>query len=272
MACIAGVANRKLDFIVQLNIPIYVISLAREKHRRATITDRLQQADVKFEIVDAVDGKKLDLSTLKNRLNQKKFSEKYNREMYLGEIGCFLSHYDLWQRMVDEQTPYALIIEDDATWDDDFFAVVQACLQSKYYWNIIHLASPEVGRIYSVLQSVGSNRQLARFKHPMGIAAAYLIDLDGAKKLLKQCYEIFEPNDMQWLLYWQSNLYFYHVQPPPATNISGDDDSGIGDRPFEKSKHQLRQEIGRFRYLWQANKKRYARRFYHWTHPPKLRN
>lgn len=250
-------------------IPVYVISLTRAVDRRADITRRLTAAGIDYEIIDAVDGNELDLSTLKNRLHQDKFRAKYDRDMKRGEIGCFLSHYNLWQRIVKEQTPFALVLEDDAEWDDDFLQTVRDVLQSKYYWNVVHLSKSDgVGRIYSTLQTVGDNRKLARYKHPMGVTAAYLIDLDGAKKLLPQCYAITEPIDMQWLLYWQSNVYFYHVHPPPA---AGADDSQIGDRPFEKSKHQLRAEMGRWRYFINANRKRYARRWYHWTHPPKRR-
>ena len=252
-----------------MNPPIYVISLTHATERRASISKRLTAAGVTYKIIDAVDGAKFDTNTIADRLRQDKFRAKYDRAMSPGEIGCFLSHYDLWQRMVTEQTPFALVLEDDAEWDDDFFRVVTDLMQSKYYWNVVHLASPEVGRIYSVLETVGNNRQLARFKLPMGITAAYLIDLDGAKKLLTQCDEIYEPIDAQWVLYWKSNLYFYHVQPAPVNQ--GDAVSMIGTRPMEKNKHQLRKEMGRFRYLIAANHKRYARRWYHWTHPPKNR-
>ena len=251
-------------------IPVYVISLTRALDRRADITRRLNAAGIDYEIIDAVDGNQLDLSTLKNRLRQDKFRAKYDRDMKRGEIGCFLSHYNLWQRIVKEQTPFALVLEDDAEWDDDFFATVRDVLQSKYYWNVVHLTKkPNAWRINSVLETVGNNRKLARYKYPMGGAVAYLIDLDGAKKLLPHCSEITALVDAQWLNYWQCNLYFYHVQPSPVRNAAGD--SFIGAPTPEKSKHQLRAEMGRWRYFINANRKRYARRWYHWTHPPKRR-
>lgn len=34
--------------------------------------------------------------------------------MSLGEIGCFASHRELWQRQVDERREFVLILEDDA--------------------------------------------------------------------------------------------------------------------------------------------------------------
>ena len=36
-----------------------------------------------------------------------------------GEVGCFLSHYKLWQRCIESNEPY-LILEDDAIISDKF--------------------------------------------------------------------------------------------------------------------------------------------------------
>ncbi|WP_423908926.1 glycosyltransferase family 25 protein [Candidatus Spongiihabitans sp.] len=249
--------------------PIYVISLARAKEHRADISSRLDSAGVAYQIIEAVDGETLDLLTLKDRLVQDIYWFKKEKKMTVGETGCYLSHYNLWERMVAEQTPFALVLEDDAVWEDDFFEVVEQLVQSKYYWNVVHCACPKIGRIYSTLSKVGNNRKFVRFKHPMGITAAYLIDLDGAKKLQQHCYKIRDSIDMQWLLYWQCNLYFYFVQPPPAQGAI--DETTIGSRPIAKNKHQLKSEMGVLKYLIKANRERYARRFYHWTHPPKKR-
>ncbi len=245
----------------KMNIPIYVISLARAIDRRADITARLKSAGMKFEIIDAVNGKELDLSTIKNRIK--------NKHLKRNEIGCFLSHYNLWQRMVHDKTPFALILEDDAEWDDDFFQIVTDLVQSRYYWNVINLASTTEGKIYSTLEQVGHHRQFVRLTKPKGMTAAHLIDLDGAKKLLKHCYEIQTQVDQQWKLYWQCNLYFYHVQPSPVRHDMVN--STIGEIASKKSKPQQQKEIGKVNYWLRVNKKRFTRRFYHWTHPPKLR-
>ncbi|KAK3270333.1 hypothetical protein CYMTET_21266 [Cymbomonas tetramitiformis] len=37
----------------------------------------------------------------------------YQREVNAAELACFASHYTLWQRVVAEQLPYAVILEDD---------------------------------------------------------------------------------------------------------------------------------------------------------------
>ena len=39
--------------------------------------------------------------------------EKFGRELTPGELGCSLSHIRLWEKMVKENIPEVLILEDD---------------------------------------------------------------------------------------------------------------------------------------------------------------
>ena len=42
------------------------------------------------------------------------FEEPYHgRPLTYGEIGCFMSHYNIWQDMVDRNLDTVLILEDD---------------------------------------------------------------------------------------------------------------------------------------------------------------
>lgn len=42
------------------------------------------------------------------------------RPMTLGEIGCFLSHYYIWQKMVESNEQEVLILEDDIKFEPYF--------------------------------------------------------------------------------------------------------------------------------------------------------
>ena len=115
--------------------PVFVISLARAAERRADMIRRLDAADVRYEIVDAVDGATLDLSQLKERIKPGLLSEKADRvadTLNSGAIGCYLSHYHLWERMVREGVECALVLEDDVEWSGDFFQVVREVVASEW--------------------------------------------------------------------------------------------------------------------------------------------
>lgn len=44
----------------------------------------------------------------------------HKRPMTLGEVGCFLSHYNIWKRIVDEELNQVLVLEDDIRFDAFF--------------------------------------------------------------------------------------------------------------------------------------------------------
>ena len=79
--------------------PIFVISLARAAHRREKMCARLDALGLQYEIVDAVDGKTADPQTYQNRLRQDIARLKVGYELSPGQIGCYLSHCYLWERM-----------------------------------------------------------------------------------------------------------------------------------------------------------------------------
>lgn len=90
---------------------IYVINLERSADRREVISKQLQDANVSFEIFNAVDGSK-DFDD-QWRYNDKKRRFLRIRPLSTGEIACFASHYQLWKKCVELNEPI-VVIEDDA--------------------------------------------------------------------------------------------------------------------------------------------------------------
>ena len=43
-----------------------------------------------------------------------------NRPMTFGEVGCFLSHYFIWLKIIAEDWEKILILEDDIDFEDNF--------------------------------------------------------------------------------------------------------------------------------------------------------
>jgi GR25 family glycosyltransferase involved in LPS biosynthesis len=88
----------------------YVINLERSKDRFQKIKKRLNYVNLPFERFDAVDGSKLSqqhIDKLVHPICKNVICSK-------GMIGCAMSHYSLWKKMVDENKEWMLILEDDA--------------------------------------------------------------------------------------------------------------------------------------------------------------
>ncbi|MBM3208322.1 MAG: glycosyltransferase family 25 protein [Chlamydiae bacterium] len=96
---------------VQNNIPIFIINLKRRQDRKDAISKALRHCGVEnFEFITAVDGnEKFDKSCYddeKARLIHRRLTDQ--------EIACALSHQIVYKKMVKEQIPRAIILEDDA--------------------------------------------------------------------------------------------------------------------------------------------------------------
>jgi glycosyl transferase, family 25 len=90
----------------------FLINLDRRPDRLTFVKQQLENLDIAFERVNAIDGSCLT-DEQKAFLNQQRFALECKRKVVNGEIGCALSHQAVWQRMVAENIPYALILEDD---------------------------------------------------------------------------------------------------------------------------------------------------------------
>ena len=113
----------------------FVISLERAPERRAAISASLQQYGVDFELFPAVWGADIDRSAPEifdgdsfvihnNCLSKTTIKGKLTD----GELGCALSHLRLYQKIVQDNLPGAIVLEDDFEAYNDFTAVFEAIL------------------------------------------------------------------------------------------------------------------------------------------------
>ncbi|MEZ9323151.1 glycosyltransferase family 25 protein [Vibrio sp. 10N.286.51.E5] len=91
---------------------IFVISLDDALERRVSIEQQFANIGQDFKFFDAVDGRK-DVHPLFSYYNSKKRMRCKGYEMTPGELGCFASHYLLWEKCVELNEPI-VVIEDDA--------------------------------------------------------------------------------------------------------------------------------------------------------------
>jgi GR25 family glycosyltransferase involved in LPS biosynthesis len=95
-------------------LDMYVITLGK-KERIANIKNQEKKINNKIQIFDAVNGSKLDINDLINNnilANENTLSENYNHKM--GEIGCYLSHLNIYKKIKENNKKgYTIIFEDD---------------------------------------------------------------------------------------------------------------------------------------------------------------
>lgn len=191
--------------------PIFVISLTREPERRALMAQELTGFD--FEFFEGVDGAALDVASFADRLDTMWFRIMRRRNLRPGEVGCFLSHYGLWERLVETRTPYALILEDDARLEDGFREIVAEVMSIQDEWDIAYLAETKrPQRMVRMVAALDSGRRLIQCRRRMS-GRGYLIRLEAAEVLLRYCWRIRSQIDDLYSKWWKNGLRVYAVDP-----------------------------------------------------------
>ncbi|KAH9642350.1 hypothetical protein HF086_004882 [Spodoptera exigua] len=95
---------------------IYMINLERRTERRELMELSFKELGMDVKHVKAVDGRQLDMNNLKELgvTLMPNYEDPYHkRPMKAGEIGCFLSHYYIWEEIAEKRHSIALVLEDD---------------------------------------------------------------------------------------------------------------------------------------------------------------
>lgn len=126
-------------FISDISYPVYVINLDHRADRWNRIDNMLIEIKKTYNVNrwSAINGKELDISQLENKYNIKLSNDKLTR----GEIGCFLTHRDIWKYIVDNNISYAVILEDDVILDFDLIKKISKGLKKIIpdNWDFLYL-------------------------------------------------------------------------------------------------------------------------------------
>lgn len=220
------------------NIPILVINLDRRPDRKNTITKELENLGIKnYEIVSAIDGKKLTSDEL-NTVYDNKQSREIHRVMTATEVACALSHIECAKKIINDNLEYAIILEDDAELTLDFKEFLKEFNSTQQYgFDFLILGSFSSNQFFN---GKAKNKQspykliekesiiyLDKIKYNIGFTTihdayyptkeldyvhgthAYVMSKNGAKKLLALNYPVIVEADNMWNYFPEScNIEF----------------------------------------------------------------
>ena len=105
-------------------VPIYIINLKRSTDRRLNITRQFSPTSFRPLMYRAFDGHDTSFPFFVFKsLSGRWWHDSDNFKP--GAFACYLSHAAIWAKVASGSSPYALIFEDDTTFD---FAALQSCL------------------------------------------------------------------------------------------------------------------------------------------------
>jgi len=175
------------------SIPVFIINLPHSTDRKVFIKSQCKDLGVSPIFISAVNGEDLTESEIHQYYDQEKAKKFFGRELLLGEIGCALSHKKIYQKIIDENIPYAVILEDDAVIKEGFSEAVKLILALDVIWDLIllgHNKGFEKGKEIGSIKSFWSDIELDnKFKIGRVVkgglgAFGYIVSNNGAKELL----------------------------------------------------------------------------------------
>lgn len=225
--------------------PLFVINLERSTARKDTMKRQLDRLHLPHVFFPAVDGQTLSESDLRCYARRRR-RLLFGKDLSRNELGCLLSHRAIYRKMIDENIPVAIVLEDDAILSDDFEMVLRALLKKPLHWDMIRFLSR--AKNYRQGRDLGPLVGKYRLMRPRGIpggAYAYMLTLHAAKTLNDNMHKNWVPVDILHGKIWQTFLHrIYSVNPSPvrfddANESTIGDDRNVKTRKLEKMEHML---------------------------------
>ncbi|NXU07199.1 GT253 glycosyltransferase, partial [Buphagus erythrorhynchus] len=167
---------------------IFLINLVRRPDRRQRMLASLQELEIVPRVVDAVDGSTLnssDIKVLGVDLLPGYYDPFSGRTLTKGEVGCFLSHYNIWKEIVSRGLERSVVFEDDVRFEAAFPARLQRLMedleQAQQDWDLIYLGRKQVNDEDEAPVKGVRNLVVAGYSY---WTLAYAISHHGAQKLL----------------------------------------------------------------------------------------
>ena len=173
------------------NFKVYVISLKKETRRRENIIKELKKQNLlDFEIIDAVDGEKIEKRELDQLISKNnKFINPTNTYMNVPEICCALSHIKVYKKFLQTDLKYALIFEDDAVFLDEFSEKLQNFVLKNFKYKKQIILLSELWQFFKKPLDVEDDYEIVDVRNAV-LAHAYFINREAAKSLISFNYPI----------------------------------------------------------------------------------
>ena len=207
--------------------PIFVINLPKDTDRRAFMENQLNRLSLQYKIIEGRYGKDNDVILACDDVLAVK---EHGKVLTTGEKGCAFSHRSIYEVMEKEHIPQAIILEDDVVLPENFVTIISNIIDKRYMFDWLSFDYPKIGAPFVKAWSIASYKMIKKnklfffyalikfpliimmslfelvrnviavhlswyrgpkiFYRPLYNAGAYMITLEGVKKLKPLLYPL----------------------------------------------------------------------------------
>ena len=200
-------------------IPCFVVNLATALERRSAMQALLSRHGIRPTWFDAVDGRVMSGDALARCVDARRADIAYG-PMSRGEIGTSLSHLEIYRRMVEQEVPCAVILEDDVLLADDFRDLLapegaQSLAAAFGPDDPVMVQMTHVARGYRQGAIALGSRQIVRPHGGVWLTSGYFLTLAAARNLLRAMYPVWMVAD-HWRYFEREGLLRLYALTPNA--------------------------------------------------------
>lgn len=208
---------------------VFIVSLPSDIERRRHMRQQFSRfPEIRYEFFDGI--RINDRSQYPKDYDSRARRRLFGDDLRPGEVGCYLSHRELWKRCAEaEDGEVWCILEDDIVLLDDFTQRIRILMSHRDKWDVVRLMEliPRRGSwTYAHLDGMHTLRAYDR--QPAG-TQGYLLTPKAARELLTLARRIVWPIDEVMDFYWEHKLHLYTLFPP-AIALEPEFNSTIGFR------------------------------------------
>ena len=206
--------------------PILVVSMENAAARRAAFAERARMASVAWRFFDAKQSLANGLAYDADAVARNK-----GRQLTEGEIGCYSSHYSIWQEIIAKGWRQCIVLEDDTIVDWAFLARIGATDLAAHGIRYLRLYAKTPIWHRSVRKNFLQHARtvVELVGHAYG-TQAYVITREGARALSAACSTVRRPIDDEMDRSWDHGVPNLMLFPAPV--IEEYVESGIGSARF----------------------------------------
>lgn len=119
----------QLNYVPNIEIfdsdTFYYLNLDRSIDRKNNIISQANKLDLNVERVPAVNGLKLTVPFIYS--------------LTKSELGCYISHYSIWNALINSNLNYVTVIEDDITFNPNILSIFDIVEDAPEDWDILYL-------------------------------------------------------------------------------------------------------------------------------------
>ncbi|KGB53113.1 Glycosyltransferase family 25 (LPS biosynthesis protein) [Sphingopyxis sp. LC81] len=222
---------------------VLVVSLESAAARRAAFAARAADTSLVWRFFDACTGPAPGMT-----IDEPAIRSNKGRPMSKGEIGCYASHFSIWQDMVARGVRQAIVLEDDTVVD---WAYLEPLARTD-----LHAEGIDYLRLYAKRPTWQRVVRRDFLQHSRAIVElvglaygtqGYAITLEGARRLAGHCRTVRRPIDDEMDRSWAHGLPNLALYPAPileAAIVSDIGNSRFGPKT-DPLYHSMRQRVWR---------------------------